>query len=1159
MTLKIGGFLSVLIAGIFFLASPSYAATYTICDVGCDYTTLNDAISFDTPGQDTYRLSTGYNYLFPPESNFFSLPDDTIIECDPGVTFGDDASASNFFNVGSNNTFQNCLFENTSFDASGKTDVSWLNNTFSTGTSMQITLTFTSGFTITDNTRIQHIQIQNADDGLIKDNTFECWFGSNCIYLGTAGGGPFDYTDPADVPNDIVINNNVITNHNYTTGGDFVQFGSGLNISYTSNTLQSIQTDDNFIVMLTAEIGTYYLAGNIFYFPHKPPGGNNGVWGLNIRVNEADVTIVAEHNTFYTDDPELNINGTCLGVFDSGAGAGIQNIDITYRYNICYNKTPEATAYTGIAFNYSLASSAITLTEEHNGFFNVPQLINDQEGIITSLNTNNLVEVDPLFKTENLSINDDFELAPMSNYLDVNGALDIGAYSASRISAYTIDDDCVVDYLVCHSNTSAILTHSLRNGDNVNVSAGNYPGVQLQGPLSNISITGAGSSTVFDGGQNFRSGLSLIDVHDSTFEQIRLVNSTDTTVTTIGTTLPLLSLGGNDYDDSEIFGGPTNAVYFIPDALCNAEVILADNTIISADGTSNINAGLADVGGSYVTVLFHDFIADSLVDAQTNLCGGVVPFTHFIEDMFIANGDGTYTYNPTNLVGQGITLKAGMTSPPAVNTTVTRGFVAGLRVDQSTGNIFSNLTIDNNDLGISFINGSDDNLIDSATLSSNASKDIVSNTNGTNDLLDTTFTRTSSDIEDGIVRVRYNSVVNVFDALLNPIQNALVHFVSANGLTDVSSYTDASGSTAQVDSIAYLLTTSSIALTNGGYNNFTISADATSTYQATTTSAVLNGVSIFQLIMQAPSTSPTTQPGGIPYLYPQNTSGQTTGMTNNDYASIAVHSLVKLPNDGNINTQEDSTVYYIGADFKRHAFPQSSIYFSWYCDFSKVKIIDAKRLAGYQLGKNITYRPGLRLVKFPTNPRVYVVQQGSLLRPIKDEATALKLFGSNWAKLISDIPDTFYNDYTFGEEIDTTTDKTSLDLTPAYPSGEMNIEGYVDIASPASSMSCSSPTSSQNNEVITAASWPFASIPKDFTFNKELSTESLASTDIRYLQEFLAYKGKAIYEEGRVTGNFGPLTEQAVKNYQASKNINTTGILGPLTRAAINKELNALR
>lgn len=1156
---------AVFLAGALLISPSAQAATITVCNIGCDYTTLIDAVSADAPGQDTYLLEVGYTSVFPPESTGISLPDDTILTCQPGVVFGDDFGPTSYLYPGNNNSINNCLFQNTRFDATGRTDVSWLNNTFSDNTLTDITLTLTDGFTISGNSNINHLQIQNADNGIISNNTINCRFGSNCLSMTTAGGGPFDYTDPADVPNDIVFNNNVFTNYNTPTGGDFVYLAVGLNIDYTSNTLQSAPLPDSFITMMTVANVEATISGNYFFFPEKPPASFGGTWGLNIRVADGDTNLIVENNHFVGDPSVSTISGnTCLGVFDDTNGIGLQQVNIAFNYNLCYNANPTVND-SGISLSHDLLSSTVNLTAEYNGFFNTDQLIGDNTGTYTTLSSTNIT-ADPVMRTENANPADDYVPVPMSRYFDIDGTRDIGAVSDVRITNYTIIDGCVVDYSSCYSQSATIIDDVIKNGDTVNFGAGTYPGLSISGPLSGVTVQGIGPMTIFDGGINFLSALSLTNVTSSFFNNFSLVNSTDTSITTYDATLSILSFAGNDYDDSDVFGGPAGAIYFIPDLACNAEIIEFDGQNVSIDGMSNVNAGIADVGGSYVTILFHDIIADNLNDAQNNLCGGVIPFTHFIEDMFIANGNGSYTYNATNLTNQGISLAAGMTAPPSIGNTVARGYFAGLRLDNAASNTFANVTIENNDLGVAYINGSTGNVIDEGIFITNNSHDVLSSTIGTNDLLDTSFNRVQSEIEDGIVRVLYNSIVQVVDPLLAPVENVNVDFISANGLISVSGLTNGMGLSPEVAGVAYLLTTSSIAETNGGYNPYSITVHATSTYAASSSQALLDGVSIFQMQLTLPPTPPITLPtsggGGLPSIDPRTGTyySVNTGATTPMVLNPNTHRLVKLADDGDVKTQHDSTVYYIGADGKRHAFPNPSVYGSWYCDFSQVTTISLSELSKYQLGKNITYRPGLRLVKFPTNPHVYVVQAGRTLRPIKDEATAASLFGANWSKLVSDIQDTFYNDYIFGEEVTTMTDKAFLDLSPMYPSAEMGIAGYQDLAAPGASATCTaSPLSTTQQLSAPTMAWPFERIPNTYLFTTDLTTSSAASMDIRYLQEFLAYKGPSIYADGRITGIYGPLTEQAIKNYQRSKGISQTGTFGPLTRSAINAELNELR
>jgi photosystem II stability/assembly factor-like uncharacterized protein len=110
-------------------------------------------------------------------------------------------------------------------------------------------------------------------------------------------------------------------------------------------------------------------------------------------------------------------------------------------------------------------------------------------------------------------------------------------------------------------------------------------------------------------------------------------------------------------------------------------------------------------------------------------------------------------------------------------------------------------------------------------------------------------------------------------------------------------------------------------------------------------------------------------------------------------------------------------VYFIGADGKRHAFPNSKVYFSWYTDFGGVKTVQPETMSSFMLGKTVTYRPGIKMVKFQTVNTVYVVSKGGLLRAIPDEATAVSMYGSTWNKQIDDISDAFFSHYTFGNAV----------------------------------------------------------------------------------------------------------------------------------------------
>ena len=158
---------------------------------------------------------------------------------------------------------------------------------------------------------------------------------------------------------------------------------------------------------------------------------------------------------------------------------------------------------------------------------------------------------------------------------------------------------------------------------------------------------------------------------------------------------------------------------------------------------------------------------------------------------------------------------------------------------------------------------------------------------------------------------------------------------------------------------------------------------------------------------------------------PSASSSQTSGTLTNEVETpvpgVSFGSLIKLNCvDGASPTDECHAVYYYGADGKRHAFANSAVFFTWYGDFNSVMTVDLTILSSIPLGKNVTYRPGVRMLKFTTDPRVYAVSKGGLLRWIANEEVATSLYGAAWNTKIDDLSDTLYGNYQFGAAITST-------------------------------------------------------------------------------------------------------------------------------------------
>lgn len=136
-------------------------------------------------------------------------------------------------------------------------------------------------------------------------------------------------------------------------------------------------------------------------------------------------------------------------------------------------------------------------------------------------------------------------------------------------------------------------------------------------------------------------------------------------------------------------------------------------------------------------------------------------------------------------------------------------------------------------------------------------------------------------------------------------------------------------------------------------------------------------------------------------------------------ATITSGDLIKLFDDGNSETQHDTAVYYFGQDGKRYVFPSDKVYFTWYANFDDVKEIDSAQMASLPLGGNVTYKPGVRMVKIVSSPKVYAISKNGTLRPIGSEQVAIDLYGIEWNKNIDDIADAFFVNYTIGAEVNT--------------------------------------------------------------------------------------------------------------------------------------------
>ncbi|MBP6945316.1 right-handed parallel beta-helix repeat-containing protein [Patescibacteria group bacterium] len=158
-------------------------------------------------------------------------------------------------------------------------------------------------------------------------------------------------------------------------------------------------------------------------------------------------------------------------------------------------------------------------------------------------------------------------------------------------------------------------------------------------------------------------------------------------------------------------------------------------------------------------------------------------------------------------------------------------------------------------------------------------------------------------------------------------------------------------------------------------------------------------------------------------------------------------------------------IFYLASNERRYAFPNEQTFRTWYQDFSRVRTVSDAELARYTYGGNVTYRPGTRLLKRVGDSKIYTVGRGGMLRWITSPTLARSYYGSNWLRLVDELPEPRVADYVFGEPIRATRDAAPAMERVQTPTIEQNRRVSVSVpslpVSPAAPVAPSGPVSSR--------------------------------------------------------------------------------------------------
>lgn len=119
-----------------------------------------------------------------------------------------------------------------------------------------------------------------------------------------------------------------------------------------------------------------------------------------------------------------------------------------------------------------------------------------------------------------------------------------------------------------------------------------------------------------------------------------------------------------------------------------------------------------------------------------------------------------------------------------------------------------------------------------------------------------------------------------------------------------------------------------------------------------------------------------------------------------------------------IKLADQTAVYLLDKNNTRHAYPTSAIWESYFGkDFSKVEKVSGAEMSAYGLGRNVPFKTGM-LMKIPSVDKVYFVSQNAKISWVTTSDLAKSMYGTDWAKKVKDLPESFFTDYSAGKNIE---------------------------------------------------------------------------------------------------------------------------------------------
>lgn len=820
-----------------FAGSGSSGDPYTVCASGCDYTTITAAVSAASNG-DYIQVNSGYTSTTEAYPlGIGAVGKSIVLSCqDKTTTIGTSTAPTASMTLSSDSIVDGCLI-----DFSGRT-----------GSYNNVSITLGTGSQLTDSI---------IYDGAIKMGT-STEFSSSSLYFNEATSTMITVvTSSAVVSNTISFTAAGVTSDSVSIFADGAGSTDMSNLQIVSNTISNGDSTN-------VRIFAFYISGAELEIRGNKITQSGGVGLPNFFYHRGEISgsMLFTHNTYYAKSFDGTNNQNVLFIFqDDDQGLKTQTMHVTSTYNIFYGDTTgTSTAFKAFLWNTNVSGSR--LYEDYNGYagnmnsspFGVG---GDLDTVVVSGgNSKTTVGSSPL-RDGNVDTSDDFLLNPMSSFLDVNGTEDIGAVTGTRASTFYIDDNGTIDYSTVHATGTTAIANNARSGDTWNIAAGTYNPFSVTtstGATTGLTISGAGPTTIINGNSSYAYGIKVSNWTDLMIENLLVQNASSTLAGTYTATNMIFDYDESSYDDSSGVGiAGDGYTLFLSDASCDTVDYNSDGYDISSvvdDATEDFNLALVDFGGPLLTILARNdwYPTPSSV---TTACGGGTVNT-WVTSTFSAS-DGSYTYDAAAVAAAGITVTAGYTAPPAISGGLLES--SGILLTNTTNATIANVTSTANSYGVYLTGSTSGTSFNSSTISNSVLYDVYSDATANNALKNTSFTTASSSITGtGNVDVYFKTRMYV-TSTDGVVQGAVTTLTRGDSSVTTTLTTASDGYSPYSDFLlAFTQTSSSLAVTNGGYNPWGFTTAATSTYNASSTSA--NLISPNQLITMVVASAPASVP-----------------------------------------------------------------------------------------------------------------------------------------------------------------------------------------------------------------------------------------------------------------------------------------------------------